>query len=236
MSEKGAADIRFALEPGWAVSISPLEKTCAELAASVVTNLPDEVWVKLPRPTVPLPFRIGDQVRIKYWDGKAVVYCWVATVVKIAGTNGQHVAMSIRDTGVTLQRRKSVRLRVSIPFSLTVTRATQIPLIGENVADALTQDIAVGGLSFETNLPLVENDKLEMNLHFTESQSVNALGWVVRSEPVEGNGEGLSLVGVEFLQLDERDQVELLEFLASHITDGYLDDLELFVDPAGNAG
>lgn len=73
-----------------------------------------------------------------------------------------------------------------------------------------------------------------MNLHFTESQSVKALGWVVRSEPVEGKGEGLSLVGVEYLQLEERDQVKLLKFLASHITDGYLDDLELLGDPAGN--
>jgi len=63
-----------------------------------------------------------------------------------------------------------------------------------------------------------------------------SLEWVVRSEPVEGNGEGLSLVGVEFLQIEERDQVELLEFLASHITDGYLEDLELFVDPASNPG
>lgn len=145
MSKKGAADIRFALEPGWAVSISPLEKTCSELAASVLTNLPDEVWVKLSRSTGPLPFRIGDQVRVKYWDGRTVVYCWEAKVVTIAGTNGQHVAMSIQGTGMTLQRRKSVRLRLSIPFSLTVTQAAQLPLIGQKVADALTRDIAVGG-------------------------------------------------------------------------------------------
>ncbi len=67
----------------------------------------------------------------------------------------------------------------------------------------------------------------------TKTYAESRLGRVVRSEPVEGRDDGRSLVGVEFLQLDEMDQVELLKFLAAQITDGHLDDLELFGDSDG---
>lgn len=42
------------------------------------------------------------------------------------------------------------------------------------------------------------------------SKPVNAIGWVVRCEPDEGE----SLVAVEFLQPEEQEQKQLLKFLA----------------------
>jgi hypothetical protein len=41
------------------------------------------------------------------------------------------------------------------------------------------------------------------------SKPVNAIGWVVRCEPDEGE----SLVAVEFLQPEEQEQKQLLKFL-----------------------
>ncbi|MDA2930696.1 PilZ domain-containing protein [Acidobacteria bacterium AH-259-O06] len=83
-----------------------------------------------------------------------------------------------------MQRRKSYRVRVPVPFSFTVIDAGETELIGKQVPDSKTRNLSVGGLAFETTLPLKVGDKLEMNLQLSLSQRVNAVGWVVRSEPV----------------------------------------------------
>jgi hypothetical protein len=53
-----------------------------------------------------------------------------------------------------------------------------------------------------------------MKLHLPDSQPVNAVGWVVRSEPVEQPRKNLTSVAVQFLQQEEQDQIRLVNFLA----------------------
>jgi hypothetical protein len=106
-----------------------------------------------------------------------------------------------------------------MPFSFSVIDAAEKSLIGEKIAKAKTQNISVAGLRFETSLGLRTGDKLEMNLRLPASQVVKAVGWVVRTEAVPQNGKVVSAVAMQFLQLQEEDQIQLLEFLAQSCQD-----------------
>ena len=200
------------LSIGQAISICLLESR-AELAATVTKISPDKISLELSRPTSPLSFQEGEQVRIKCLE-KRIVYCWDVEVVEISGPGNKHVEVSIRGEGVTVERRKSLRVSSSIPLSFMVIDADQTYLIGERVLNVATQNITVGGLRFETSLPLKVGDTLEMNLHLSPSQQVNAVGWVVLSEPVERDGKYVNSVALEFLQLEAEEQKQLLQFLA----------------------
>ena len=183
---------------------------------SSTTNRQNEVWLKLVRPTIELPFREGRRVRIKYLDDRTIVFCWDAEVIKIVGTDNSYVAVSIRSDGLTLQRRQSYRVCAQIPFSFTVIDAAETRLIGETVLDSETQNIGAGGLKFDTHFQLQVGDTLALNLELPASRIRNMAGWVVRSEPVACGGKSLYSVALKFLQLEEREQHKLLQFLQSH--------------------
>ena len=80
--------------------------------------------------------------------------------------------------------------------------------------NATTRDISVGGLAFETPLPLQVEDKLEIHLQLSSSQRVNVVGWVVRCEPAQDKEKDLCSVALMFLQLRAEEQSQLLKFLA----------------------
>jgi len=211
MSKEVAESLDLYLKIGMAVSVQG--KSQQELAATVVAISPGLLRLELSRPSSQTPFQAGEKVGIKYWDTKAVLYYWDSKVMKISGPESQHVTIAVGRSAV-LQRRKSYRVRLPIPFSFTVIYAAESQLIDEKVRDSTTQNISVGGLAFETSLPLQREDKLEMHLSLSSSQKVNVLGWVVRSEPVKRNGENLHSLALMFLQLEAEEQSQLLSFLA----------------------
>ena len=45
---------------------------------------------------------------------------------------------------------------------------------------------------------------------------MNAVGWVVRSNPFQRDGKPLNEVALEFLQMKEGEQIQLLEFLVQY--------------------
>lgn len=212
MSNQNTDGLDQGLKIGLAVSIQGSSQE--EFAASVATSCSDEIWLELSRPCLELPFQKGERVRIKYWNEGSIVYCWDADVIQIAGAGHQHVAIAMRGSGITIQRRRYYRVEYAMPFSFSVIDAAETSLIGEKFAKAKTQDISVAGLRFETSLGLKAGDKLEMNLRLPASQVVKAVGWVVRTEAVPKRNEVLSAVALQFLQLHEEDQIQLLEFLA----------------------
>ena len=214
MIEQGTAGPGRYPKTGLAISIQGESKEA--LAATVLTGSPDQIWLELARPTSQDLFQEGEKVRIKYWDEEAVVYYWEAEVVSIAASGKRHVAISIHDKGVTVQRRKSPRVSLHIPFWFTVIDAADSQLIGERVVNSETKNLSVSGLLFETSLVLKAGDKLEMNLYFPPSHPLNAVGWVVRSNPVERDGKPLNEVALEFLQMEEEEQIQLLEFLVQY--------------------
>jgi len=212
MSEKGAGENNHRLKVGRGVAVSLSLKSSDELAATVTQISPAEICLEFPRPESQPPFQKGQPVRIKYWEER-VVYCWDAEVLKISGPGNQQVAFSIQGVGVTLQRRKSVRMRLQIPFSWTVIEAAETELIGQKVLDAKTRDIGVGGLRFNTTLPLAVSDKLQVKLDLSSSRHVSASGWVARATRVKSKGKIVHSIGLEFLQVEEEDQRQLLLFL-----------------------
>ncbi len=186
-----------------------------EVAATVTHSSSEEICLELAKPDSQLPFGEGERVRIQYWDEGPVAFFWDAKVVKILGTPGQQVAVWVRSEGVTAQGRKSYRVRARIPLFLTVIDAAVSQLVGEHFVNFKTQNIGVGGLEFETNLPLKARDKLALKVHFEPSCEIDAVGSILRSKQVEREGEKLNSVALEFLQCDSQDQRQLLQSLAS---------------------
>ena len=226
-SGKGKSGLSFAKESiegpdrylrvGLKLSIAPLLKPSAEMVATVTQISPHQIDFELLRSTSERSFRQGDRVRVKYWE--EAVYYFDSEILTVSGAANEQVAVSRPSEGISVQRRKAARVRVTIPFSFTVISAAKTELVGETVSDSQTQNIGVGGLKFETDLPLALGDRLEMNLHLTPSQFVNAVGWVVRSEEVELDGKSLHAVAMEFLQVEAGDQNRLLLFLLNCLSD-----------------
>jgi c-di-GMP-binding flagellar brake protein YcgR len=199
------------------LAIAPLLKPSAELAATVTQISADQIDFELLRSTSERSFREGDRVRVKYWED--AVYYFDSQILTVSGSADEQVAVSKPSEGIAVQRRKTARVRVAIPFSLTVISASETELMGETLTDCQTQNISLGGLKFETGLPLELGDRIEIDLRLAPSQIVNAVGWVVRSETVEREGKSLHSVAMEFLQLDGEEQNQLLLFLLSCLSD-----------------
>ena len=91
-----------------------------------------------------------------------------------------------------------------------VTDAAQTQLIGKEIPNSKTQNLSGHGLRFETSLPLKVGDQLEITLHLSSSEVVNAIGQVVRSER---QGKDVYSVALEFLLVEATEQERLLQFL-----------------------
>ncbi len=193
---------------GLAVSIHVKSK--GEIPASVTRSSPDEIRLKLARPIWPLPFRKGSRVRIKYWDEQAIAYFWEAQILK---ASKRSVVVALRGGGITVQRRQSYRVRTQIRLCCTVIDAVDRNLAGEQF-DCKTKDISVGGLAFETHLPLSTGDRLAARIHFSTTNQIDVVGWVLRVTPMERHGEALNSVAMQFLHCEAKDQNHLLRFLA----------------------
>ena len=212
LSRRRSRGTHYPLEAGFTVSIQG--KSDDPLAATVTKVSSDGIWLKLCRPGEESAFQDEEQVRIKYWDESAVAYYWDAEVLKTSGLANEYVTILLNGVGVTVQRRKSSRTSTPVRFTLTVVDASNRRLTGEKVVDCETNNISVGGLLFETYLPLEVGDTIEMSLFLCPPDRINALGWVVRSQRIDQDGKGLHSVAVQFLHLEEFEQNAVLSFLA----------------------
>jgi c-di-GMP-binding flagellar brake protein YcgR len=225
MSEEGIGSIGHYVKPGLAVSLQ--EESGEALAATIEALSPRSISLKLSRPTPEPSFKTGDRVWMKYWDEGATVYRWETRVAEIQGPENQKVVLSIGNKEVLVQRRKSYRIRLQIPFSLTVVDAADTQLIGAKDPKCTTQDVSVAGLAFDTDLSLKVGDKLALCLNLDPSLQVNAVGWVVRSEPTKRKEyqhgtimtKVINFVAVNFLQLEAEEQNHLLRFLQSKMSE-----------------
>lgn len=225
MSEEGIGSIGHYVKPGLAVSLQ--EESGEALAATIEALSPRSISLKLSRPTPEPSFKTGDRVWMKYWDEGATVYRWETRVAEIQGPENQKVVLSIGNKEVLVQRRKSYRIRLQTPFSLTVVDAVDTELIGAKALECTTIDVSVAGLAFDTDLSLKVGDKLALCLNLDPSLQVNAVGWVVRSEPTKRKEyqhgtimtKVINFVAVNFLQLEAEEQNHLLRFLQSKMSE-----------------
>jgi len=184
-------------------------KSKGEIPATVTQSSPNEVCLELARPTSQDLFQEGEGVRIKYWDERAIVYFWEAKIIEVTKRN---VVAKLLGGGVTVQRRQSYRVRTQIRLACTVIEATDRYLIGEEFK-CKTKDISVGGLAFETHLPLDGGDRLAVNIHFSSIHQIDVVGWIVRATPIERHGEVINSVALQFLHCEAEHQDHLLRFL-----------------------
>lgn len=127
MSEHNGT-VRCELVPGLGVSVP--SKVSPELPAQVVTNGPDEAWLRLTRPQPLTPLNRDERVRIKYWDEEAVIYCWNGKINKFVGPDHRHISVMIPSPGVTLQRRRAFRVTLPMPLHFNVIDGSKTELVG----------------------------------------------------------------------------------------------------------
>ena len=211
MSKNGNGNSDLYLKIGLALTIQGQAE--GELEATLKTISPGQLGLELSRPTLRLPFQKGEKVGIRYWDRGAIVYSWDAEVVGTSALRKQRVEVSI-DRGVVVQRRKSCRVCLPIPFSFTVIGAAKSQLISKKVFKGTTRNISAGGLVFETSLALKVGDQLALNLHLPSSSNFDTRGWVVRSRPAENRGDDLQSIALMFQQREAKEQERLVKFLA----------------------
>ena len=104
-------------------------------------------------------------------------------------------------------------MRPQVRLACTIIDAADHYLIGEEFK-CKTKDISLGGLAFETYLPLDAGDRLAMRIHFSHTNQIDVVGWILRATPIERDGDVINTVAVQFLQCEAKDQNHLLRFLA----------------------
>ena len=208
MAKKAAGGIATLLKVGRRVIVSSLRNPGNELPSKVTQVSLNTFQLHSTRPTGGWPFQEGELIRVICIE-EGVLYCWDGEVETFSDVEKRDVTFSITSVGVTLVKRKSPRIKVSLPFSFIIFEAVKPEIIGDELVKGRTRDVSVNGLSFKTDLSLELGDQLQLTLQIP-SKPVNAIGWVVRCEPDEGE----SLVAVEFLQPEEQEQKQLLKFLA----------------------
>jgi hypothetical protein len=150
------------------------------------------------------------RLRIRSWDQKAIYYC-EADITKVS-KNKKDLWVSEPEAAATLQRRGRIRHEVKIPFSFSVLVAGHSQLVTQKEHSAITEDLSLGGLSFGTDLPLMEGDQILVTLP-TLPEKVTAGGTVVRAQRGAG-GPRLILISAELRLLSPEEQdgiVELVE-------------------------
>ena len=151
---------------------------------------------------------VGDGIKIKYWDEEAIYY---GSSQVLAAPQDNQVVVGQPGEAVSLQRRMRFRLKTELPFTFEILSAANSRLVSEEAHDSVTRDISAGGLAFESELKLQEEDQLLVNLPLGDVV-VHALGRVVRTERI-GASTGVSL---ELRQLTPEEQNHVLRFLEEH--------------------
>ena len=109
--------------------------------------------------------------------------------------------------------REFFRLKLSVPFSFTVLEAKDPQIARNQTFTYRTQDLSGGGLRFETHLPLVRGDSLQLHLILPTSEPVKVHARVVWSKRSSEEGDEVYKGGLEFVDIDEEEQDRIIGFI-----------------------
>ena len=179
------------------------EKKIGALVHKIFEN---EVWLNLLKPSAD-NFQEGETVQFQNLeDGKT--YTGETQIMQIS-PDGNNMAIAVPEKLSELQRRSSLRLQMEIPISYAL-------MGGEEEAEPIqgkTRDLSIGGLRFDSSVPLEVGNELQITLDLTPSLQVDAGIKVISAEQIESNGEVLTTVGSQFVELALDDQIKVLQFL-----------------------
>ena len=190
-----------------------LMKSISERVATVKEILPDETLLELTSPTLPLPFKQGEPVWMKHCPDAQDIFYRGGVVNNVSGPQDQTIAFSDSGLWVRLERRKHSRLALDIPITFRVVSALSSKVSTQVVFSNTTQNMSVGGLAFETEVPLETGDELQIALDLAWPQELSVSGWIIRSEPIQSGDKCLNSVALEFLGLKTRERNLILELL-----------------------
>ncbi len=184
-----------------------------EHLAKVVQVSDSEIGLEFsesPRTGSQFQTQTGDSLQLRGWDEEAVYYFEVE-VIEVGKDGIIHVSKPA--VGVTLQRRRTLRTDLQVPFSFTVLDASQGHLVTDEFHEAKTENISLSGLRFESELPLSEGDEILVTLPMISPGELTASGRVIRTE--RKSGTSFFSIRVQFRQLMPEEQDQILQFMES---------------------
>ena len=212
LNELSATGLGDPLTIGKKLSLKHLNsKADDEVFVSIAKVFPDRLWLKLLEASPELTFKEGDAVRVQYWEGDSAFYS-ETQVCEVSSLEDAYLAIDVPEEVNELLRRTSPRVRTQAPFTLSVVDAPQNSLSLPQSISCHTIDLGVGGMKFETNLPLEQGSQVEFKLSLPGLEIPVGLE-VVTAEQEERGGETVHSVGARFVELALEDQMKLLQFL-----------------------
>lgn len=216
--ERSAAGPDEAVRVGTALSIQLLQPSPQKQLVASVERIfhvekvfDEEIWLKLTQVPADFPFKEADQIRIHFWkDG--IPHFSDVSIVKLDPSNNQYISITVPTEATPLQRRAAPRIRIQLPLSYRVETAKQTDLMTGDTLDSHTLDLSVGGLRFETPISLQKGDQVQVNLTLPTGE-VSTLAQVVSADRINWEGQELSSVGGQFVDLKLDDQIKILQFL-----------------------
>ncbi len=159
------------------------------------------------------PLIEGDQIHVRLFSGQSA-YSFAASVDKIIKYPFKYIHLSFPENISSQNIRKSRRIRCHIPgqsadahkkIELTVT------------------DISVSGAGIESPLPLGSLSS-EIRLSFTVAILDEAIPIVVKgvirsAKPMNKNGTKIICSGIEFIELEKKQQTALRHFIYQEIVE-----------------
>ncbi len=152
----------------------------------------------------------GDSLKLRCWDEEAVYYFEV-DVIEVGKDGIIHVSRP--EAGVTLQRRRTLRTDLEVPFSFTVLAADQGELVTDEFHEAKTENISLSGLRFESELPLGEGDEILVTLPIISAGEFTASGRVIQTE--RKSGTSFFSIRVQLRELTPEEQDQILQLIKS---------------------
>jgi hypothetical protein len=211
------------LHEGQTISVTPLGSD-ARLIAMIKRTSPDQLRLEFPKPIAEIPLKIGGKLRLKFWDYYEATRC-DSEIIQVSGPRGNDVMVSRPREGETMERKRSRAVYHKILVSLRVTEAIERELIGQKEADLEAKQLTLTGLECKTNLPLQQNDKLELTLQLPPDQELSTMAKVVASQKVEEEGKILCSADLQFVDLGARRYNRLALFLALTVSADSVEDI-----------
>lgn len=202
------------LAVGNVVTIAHTVKSPEEFVTTITENSPTGLRLEYLR-SPPSPFlKKGEAVSIRFWEQGHILQ-WGAIILDMFGPRNESMIVSKPSGGVVQDRRKFPRYTLSVPLSFTVIHSTKAKFGAREVFDAVTQNVSMSGLDFESDVPLEGGEILEVELDLSPADHLGVMARVLRLDLAQSQGKSAHTVALRFLRSETEKEDRLGQFLQS---------------------
>lgn len=152
----------------------------------------------------------GTAVKVIYTDQMAI-YTFISNVISQDSLTPPTVTLGEPYDKKRIQRRNFVRLEANLTVVFSKVDEN-LELVGE-VSWGNTVDISGGGVMFVCSTVLKCDDLIQATVHFSDNDSVRALGKVVRFVENPSSTKFKYSVGLEFTIIEELERDKIIKFI-----------------------